>query len=263
MGIMGKMTLEVCVDSFLSLKTAVAAGADRIELCSALNLGGLTPSFGLMQQAVGFREAIRDKGCKALEVVAMIRPRSGDFCYTDEEFETMAADIGQAKAMGFDGIVTGILLPSGGLDLVRIQALATLAKPMTVVLHRAFDCAVNPERDMPALIEMGIDRLLTSGQCASALEGGAYIRDLQIAYGHLITIMPGAGVHRETIQELVAVTDCTHYHMSGKCTVASEMTYFPDWQPSIINASERSKQEASFDEIQWVCDQLLIATLSD
>lgn len=227
------MTLEVCVDSYLSLKTAVAAGADRIELCSALNLGGLTPSYGLMQQAIDQRERLMSESHKPLEIVVMIRPRSGDFCYNLEEFETMTLDIAQAKAMGFDGVVLGVLLTSGKLDLTRIEALVTLVKPMTIVLHRVFDEAIAPNEDVPALIDMGINRILTSGQKPTALEGAEYIRNLQDQFGHQITIMPGAGVNRETISELIAITGCTDYHMSGKMAV-------------------ENRQEASFEVIQGV-----------
>ncbi len=215
-----KMRLEVCVDSYLSLKTAVAAGADRIELCSALNLGGLTPSYGLMQQAIELRERLmsESKSHKPLEIVVMIRPHGFDFTYHQEELETMALDIANAKDMGFDGIVIGVLLPSGRLDLIQLEAMVTLAKPMTLVLHRAFDVAVMPHEDVPALIEMGFSRILTSGQKPTALEGATYIKSLQEDYGHLINIMPGAGINPGNISDLITITGCTDYHMSGKVT---------------------------------------------
>lgn len=210
------MILEVCVDSYTSMITAKKAGADRIELCSALNIGGLTPSYGLMKKA---------KDLKDIEVFVMIRPRSGDFLYDDNEFETMKDDIIIAKEMGFQGVVTGILLNSGKIDIDRMKELVKIAHPLKVVLHRAFDDSKDPMDDIPKLIEMGICRILTSGQRQNALEGASYIGQLQKTFRDYITIMPGCGVNANNLEEVYKLTGCTNFHLSGKVNVGSKMEY--------------------------------------
>lgn len=196
--------------------TAQKAGADRIELCSALNIGGLTPSLGLMGKA---REV------EGLEIFVMIRPRSGDFLYDDNEFETMRKDVQAARDMGFDGIVTGMLLPDGRIDVDRMRILADEAKPLKTVLHRAFDDALEPMDQIPELIDMGICRILTSGQRANALEGAPMIAELQSRFGDKITIMPGCGVNANNIEKIYMATKCTNYHLSGKVDVGSGMKH--------------------------------------
>lgn len=210
------MKLEVCVDSYTSIITAKNAGADRIELCSALNIGGLTPSWGLIKKA---------KEIGGMEIFVMIRPRSGDFLYDDNEFDTMKNDIAIVKEMGLDGIVTGILLSDGRIDINRMRELVKMAYPLKVVMHRAFDDAKNPMEDIDKLIEMGVCRILTSGQRANALEGADFIAKIQKRFGDKITIMPGSGVNAGNIEEIYRLTGCTEYHMSGKVNVGSKMEY--------------------------------------
>lgn len=210
------MILEVCVDSLTSMLIAKSAGADRIELCSALNIGGLTPSYGLMKKA---------KEVKDLEIFVMIRPRSGDFLYDDNEIETMKNDIEIVKDLGFDGIVTGILKNDGKIDITRMDKLAKHAYPLKTALHRAFDDAKNPEEDIPLLIEMGICRILTSGQKDNAYNGAEYIAKIQKEFGDKITIMPGCGVSYKNINEIYNITKCTNYHLSGKINIGSKMQY--------------------------------------
>ncbi|WP_202709927.1 copper homeostasis protein CutC [Sporosalibacterium faouarense] len=210
------MILEVCVDSYTSIITAKKAGADRIELCSALNIGGLTPSYGLMKKA---------KEIKDIEIFVMIRPRSGDFLYDSNEFETMKHDIDIVKQMGFDGIVTGTLLPNGSIDIDRMKELVKHAYPLKVVFHRAFDDAREPMKDITKLIEIGVCRILTSGQRANALEGADYIAKIQEKFGDSITIMPGCGVTSDNVEAIYRRTKCTNYHMSGKVNVGSQMKY--------------------------------------
>lgn len=241
------MILEVCVDSFKSLLTAKEAGADRIELCSALNIGGLTPSYGLMKQA---------KDITNMEIFIMIRPRSGDFLYDDVEYETMKKDIEVVKEIGFDGIVTGMLLENGNIDLKRMKEVVELAKPLKVVLHRAFDDAKEPEKDIPALIDMGFERILTSGQRENALEGVEYIADIQRNYGQKITIMPGAGINAENIEEIYNRTGCTHYHMSGKVDVGSKMKYRECHKRKNSSLEEFIVESADFNKINTVRDIL-------
>ncbi|WP_432402082.1 copper homeostasis protein CutC [Wukongibacter sp. M2B1] len=239
------MILEVCVDSYTSMITAKDAGADRIELCSALNIGGLTPSYGLMKKA----KEIRD-----IEIFVMIRPRSGDFLYDDNEFETMKQDISIVKQMGFDGIVTGILLRDGRIDIDRMRELVKIAYPLKVVLHRAFDDAKNPMRDIPRLIKIGVCRILTSGQRANALEGANYIAEIQEKFGDSITIMPGCGINAGNIEQMYKITKCTHYHLSGKVNVGSQMEYRECIKRMDTPKSEFVVERADYDLIKKARD---------
>ncbi|HEY8364697.1 MAG TPA: copper homeostasis protein CutC [Haloplasmataceae bacterium] len=223
------MPLEVCVDSYTSLLTAVRAGADRIELCSTLNLGGLTPSYGLMKQAITI---------KNLEIFVMIRPRSGDFIYDDNEWETMIYDIEKVKEMGFSGIVTGVLHNNGKINIERMKEIVDISYPLKVVLHRAFDDALEPINDMEKLIDIGICRILTSGQKPNALEGSKYIAKLQKKYGDKITIMPCCGVNADNIPEIYKITGCTHYHLSGKVNVGSKMPYSSSISDLVIERAD-------------------------
>lgn len=239
------MKLEVCVDTYTSMVTAKNAGADRIELCSALNIGGLTPSYGLMKKA---------KEIKGIEIFVMIRPRSGDFLYDDNEFEIMKNDISIAKQMEFDGIVTGILLSDGRIDIDRMRELVKIAYPLKVVLHRAFDDAKDPIEDIDKLIEMGVCRILTSGQRANALEGADYIAKIQERFGDSITIMPGCGVNGGNIEEIYKLTGCTHYHLSGKVDVGSQMEYRECIKRMNTPMSEFMVERADYDLIKRVRD---------
>lgn len=231
------MVLEVCVDSFSSILTAKEAGANRIELCSSLNLGGLTPSYGLMQQA---------RNIKGLEIFVMIRPRSGDFLFDEYEFETMKNDIEVVKRIGFDGIVTGVLKSDGRIDIERMQELVELASPLKVVLHRAFDRAKDLMADINLLIEMGICRILTSGQQPNAVLGANFIANLQKEFGDKITIMPGCGVSHLNVEELYQKTKCTNFHLSGRMKVESKMNY----RDSLNVESEYILEKADFELIK-------------
>ena len=239
------MLLEVCVDSITSMLTAKKAGANRIELCSALNIGGLTPSKGLMDQAIKI---------DGMEIYVMIRPRSGDFLYDENEFETMKNNIKTAKKMGFEGIVTGVLLSDGRIDIKRMRELVDEAKPLKIVLHRAFDYAKYPEENIPELIEMGICRILTSGQRSNAFEGAKYIGMLQRKFGDSITIMPGCGVNAENIEKIYKITKCSNYHLSGKVNVGSKMVY-----RACVESMSASEKEFKFES----ADYTLIAKARD
>ncbi len=241
------MVLEVTVDSITSMLTAIKAGADRIELCSAHSLGGLTPSYGLMKKA---------KELTDIEIFILIRPRSGDFLYDEHEFETMKEDISVVKEMGFDGIVTGVLLSDGRIDIERMRELVEVAKPLKVVFHRAFDDAKDPIEDVDKLIEMGVIRILTSGQRANALEGAEYIAEVQKRFGNQIDIMPGAGVNADNIEEIYNITGCTHYHLSGKVNVGSRMEYKEYIKRMNTPESELIVERANYDLLKRARDVL-------
>lgn len=235
------MILEVCVDSYTSMVTAKDAGANRIELCSALNIGGLTPSYGLMKQA---------KKIEGMEVFVMIRPRSGDFLYDENELETMKGDIDLVKEIGLDGIVIGILKSNGELDLEKMNELIKYANPLKVVLHRAFDDAKNPNQKIEQLIQMGICRILTSGQKKNAREGAEYIKEMQKEFGDRITFMPGCGVNHENIKEIYDITGCKNYHLSGKKNVGSGMEYRENIKRMDTSLEEYQLERADFSAIK-------------
>src|SRR5579871_2601145 len=156
------MRFEICVDSIAGVKAAYEAGADRVELCANLLEGGTTPSLGAIRRA---------RAVKGLRLHVMIRPRGGDFLYSDDEVDEMEADIAAAKAEGADGVVFGLLKADGHIDVARTAKLIAAARPMAVTFHRAFDLAADPRVAMDALVELGVERLLTSGQHETAMAG--------------------------------------------------------------------------------------------
>jgi copper homeostasis protein len=195
---------------------AQEAGADRVELCGGLVEGGVTPSAGMIR-------AVRTRLSLPLHII--IRPRGGDFCYSDAEFEVMRRDIALAQEAGADGVVFGVLRPDGSVDAERTGALTALARPMSVTFHRAFDVVRDPFEALEDLIRIGIDRVLTSGQEPSAAEGMGRIADLVRRSGSRIVVMPGGGVHEGNIREIVERTGVTEIHASGSAPLKSPMTY--------------------------------------
>jgi len=198
------MILEACVNSAVSAIEAQVGGADRVELCENLHDGGTTPSAGSILFA---RKHLH------ISLYVMIRPRGGDFLYSDDEFEIMKTDIGIASEMGADGVVFGILLPDGTIDRERMKTLVDLARPMGVTCHRAFDMTADPFRAMEDLISLGIDRILTSGQQPSAPQGELLIRELVLRSAGRIIIMPGSGVKEHNILRLAETTGVSELHI--------------------------------------------------
>lgn len=196
------ITLEVCVDSVDGLLAAVEGGADRIELCSALEIGGLTPSAGLLRTA---------SDCP-IPVVAMIRPRGGDFCFDEEETALMLREIDAVADAGLQGVVLGASLPDGQLNLRTLARLVKRAAGLGLrcTLHRAIDLCPDLAQATRLAIDLGFERILTSGGQKSAPQGLAGLaRCFEAAGGH-ITIMPGAGIHADNVQllrESLALTD--------------------------------------------------------
>jgi copper homeostasis protein len=208
--------LEVCVDSIESAKTASEAGADRIELCSALSEGGITPSQGMIL-------SVRENFAAALHV--LIRPRGGDFFYNDAEMEIMKSDIAFCKEAGVDGVVFGILLSDGNIDTQRTASLVQLARPMSVTFHRAFDLCRDPEKGLEDIIATGASRLLTSGQKRSTEEGAGLIGILVQKAGKRIIIMPGGGISVANIEDLARKTGATEFHLSASKSTDSKMIW--------------------------------------
>jgi copper homeostasis protein len=185
------MTLEICANSYQSAKNAQQAGAHRIELCSELSIGGITPSYGLIKQVV--HEL-------AIETFVLIRPRSGNFCYNDEEFEIIKHDIQICKDLGCQGIVSGVLNPDNTIDIQRTRELVQLARPLSFTFHRAFDIVPNHKDALKQLIKLGVERILTSGQQPKAIDGLDTLKELKQHAKNRITILVGSGVSSKNAQ---------------------------------------------------------------
>jgi copper homeostasis protein len=213
---MTRLIAEICIDSVEGAVAAGEAGADRVELCANLLEGGTTPSLGLMEITIA-----RAK----LPVQVMIRPRGGDFLYSDIEVETMLRDIAAAKAARAGGVVFGCLTADGQIDGTLTQRLIAAARPLSVTFHRAFDVARDPVEALRALIGLGVDRLLTSGQEPNALEGAPLIRRLiELAAGRLI-IMPGGGITARNVGRVLQETGASEIHFAALSESPSGMAH--------------------------------------
>jgi copper homeostasis protein len=209
-------TIEIATADFSTTKSSVEGGADRIELCANLDQGGTTPSYGTLLQC-------RENFDVAL--FAIIRPRSGDFYYTDDEFAIMRHEVKLCKELGCDGVVIGLLNRDGSIDLKRTARLIEMAYPMEVTFHRAFDRSDDPFKALEQLIEVGCQRLLTSGQQPTAPEGAALIGQLVEKAADRIIIMPGSGVRKENIKDLALRTGTVEFHSSLRARIRGRMDY--------------------------------------
>lgn len=210
------MVVEICANSATSCVEAQKGGAKRVELCAAIPEGGTTPSWGEMVVA------------RRLITIAMnviIRPRSGDFLYSENEFEAMLLDIEAARKAGADGVVFGCLLPDGSIDMERNRRLMEASKGLSTTFHRAFDVCRDPLVALEQLIELGFDRILTSGQQATAAEGVELLAQLVAKADSRIIIMPGCGVNENNIAELQRVTGAKEFHFSARKRVEGGMVY--------------------------------------
>lgn len=208
--------IEIATSDFNTTRSAVAGGADRIELCANLAEGGTTPSWGTIKKC---RELF------SVQLFPIIRPRGGDFFYSDEEFEIMLTDIKHCKALGCDGVVIGMLHQDGSIDLIRNEKLIQAAYPMEVTFHRAFDRCLDPFEAMEQLIAIGCQRILTSGQKPSVADGVELVAALQKKADDRIIIMPGSGVRKENIKMLAEKTGCSEFHSSLRTKEKSTMQY--------------------------------------
>ncbi|MEI6764216.1 MAG: copper homeostasis protein CutC [Bacteroidota bacterium] len=208
--------IEVPVFSVESAIAAMKGGAGRLEVCSGFPEGGTTPSFGLLT-------LIKEK--VNIPVHAMIRPRGGDFLYSEYEFEIMKRDTMHCRSLGIEGVVFGILLPNGDVDVERCKTLVEFARPMSVTFHRAFDRCREPFIALNTLVDCGFNRLLTSGQAVTADKGTDLIVDLIKDAGNSLIVMPGAGVNEKNIGMIAKTTGAVEFHLSGKVKQDSLMEF--------------------------------------
>lgn len=208
--------MEVCANSVRSALAAQEGGAIRVELCDNLPEGGTTPSYAQIALA---------KKTLSIKVYPIIRPRGGDFLYSELEFNLMKEDIKICKSLNCDGVVIGILKANGSVDKERCAELIEAAKPMPVTFHRAFDMSNDLEKALEDIIELGCERILTSGGEASAIKGADVLAKLiKQAEGRII-IMPGAGVSANNISDIIKITGAKEFHASARHAVKSEMQF--------------------------------------
>jgi copper homeostasis protein len=241
------MTIEICANSLASAMNAQKAGANRIELCAELSLGGVTPSPGTIQLA---RKHL------AIDVFVLIRPRAGDFCYDQVEFEIIKADIEFCKSVGCDGVVIGVLNPDGSVDIERMKELIDLARPMEVTFQRSFDVCKNPLVALEQLIELGADRILTSGQKDKAIEGIDLLEQLVKQANGRIKIMPGSGVNIDNALAFQGI-GAEELHFSASSLVDSLLEFHhPDVRlenaPYQITVSDLDKIEKVIQKLNGV-----------
>ena len=209
--------LEIIAFNIQSCIAAQAAGANRIELCDNPGEGGTTPSYGFIKAA---REIL------SIDLFPIIRPRGGDFLYSNDDFEIMKADVKLCKDLGCDGVVIGMLNENATIDKIRCGTLVNIAYPMEVTFHRAFDRVIDPEKALEDVIETGCTRILTSGFYPTAMEGKENIKKLIESSNDRIIIMPGSGVRSQNIIELAETTGAVEFHSSARITALSTMKIF-------------------------------------
>lgn len=229
--------LEVIAFTIESASIAERCGAHRIELCDNPGDGGTTASYGMIELA-------RKK--TTIQLFPIIRPRGGDFLYSDDEFIIMQKDILWCKQIGCDGVVIGILNSDGTVDKKRTGKLVTLAYPMSVTFHRAFDRVLDPFKALEDLIDIGCERILTSGKKPTALEGAFLLKQLVEQADERMIIMPGSGVRAINILEIAKQTGAKEFHSSARADLASQMEYQnPDMKEElkspILNVEEVSQ----------------------
>jgi len=208
-------SLEICAYSVESVILAEASGADRVELCAGRLEGGTTPSFGTIQLALR---------SKTTRIFPILRPRGGDFCYSKDEFNEMLIDLESMKQQGVPGLVTGVLLPNGRLDLERMRQLKEAAGNMEFCVHRAIDMSYNPFETLQQLIDLGVTRVLSSGAANTALEGLEVLKNLIVQAENRIQIMAGSGVSAAQIPELWNA-GIRHFHASASSLFPSPMQF--------------------------------------
>lgn len=241
------MIVEVCLAGIESAVAAEAGGASRIELCENLAEGGTTPSWGTIA-------LVREK--VSIPIQVMIRPRAGDFCYSDLEFEVMRRDVATAVALGANGVVFGLLTAQGQVDKERTAILIEAARPLSVTFHRAFDVTADPLAAFDDLLTLGVDRLLTSGQKPTAWEGRALIKALQSRAAGRMSLLAGSGLNATNVAALIQATGINEVHVGSSCMAlyAGQMLFGPTAVAigKKSQESEQSIQRVSAQRVQTI-----------
>ena len=246
--------IEIATSDFLTTKSAVEGGADRIELCANLAEGGTTPSYAHIKRC---REVFQ------IALFPIIRPRGGDFLYTQDEFEIMKNDLKLCKELGCEGVVIGLLNRDGAIDLTRTSELIGLAYPLEVTFHRAFDRCKDPFKALEELIEIGCQRILTSGQQPSVASQESIVNSKAVELiaqlnriaDDRIIIMPGSGVRKENVKMLAERTGCTEFHSSLRGKTKSPMQFV---HPAFANSEESYSNNAiNPDEVRALRNALM------
>ena len=215
--------IEICAASLASALAAQEGGADRIELCAGIELGGITPSPALLKAA---RRRVH------LPIAVLVRPRGGDFFHSDLEFELIKEDILFCKNEGIDAVVVGVLKSNGAWDWDKMAYLRDLAYPLDVVAHRAFDVATDDALEaVEALIGLGYDRLLSSGKAPTVPEGLSLLRGMVEQAAGRLTVMPGGGIRIENLENIIKTTQATDFHLTAKMPKGMETAQY--WESDL------------------------------
>lgn len=243
---MSRYVLEICSNSTQSALNAQIAGAKRVELCSSLWESGTTPSYASIKKA---RELLQ------IELFVLIRPRGGDFIYSDLEFEIMKENILMCKELGVDGIVSGVLNEDNTIDIKRTKELIELSKPLPFTFHRAFDITPSLPKSLKTLIELKADRVLTSGGKASAANASNTLAELQNLAKENILLLPGGGINKNNISKLLSV-GCTEFHLTGNSLHESKAQKNKLKLNGINTIPENEYLESSIEKIQKIIAKL-------
>ena len=246
-----KYKIEICTNSVTSCLQAQKGGAYRVELCAGIPEGGTTPSYGEIAVA---RELL------GIKLNIIIRPRGGDFLYSDVEHQTMLHDIRMAKKLGVDGVVIGCLTTDGRIDMQRNKELIQAAQGMSVTFHRAFDMCKNPFEALEQIISLGCDSILSSGQQPTAMEGVTLLSELIAKADGRITIMPGSGVNESNIAAIAQKTKATEFHFSAREPIDSKMQYRnPNLKMggTVLSIDEYVQNITSAEKVKQTIDKLI------
>lgn len=225
-----KRLLEISVETLEAALAAERGGADRIELCKDLSIGGVTPGTDLLR-------AVRAK--VHILIFSMVRPRAGDFVYSAAEISEMRRSIADARESGMDGLVLGVLTKDHRVDLARTQELVELARPLPVTFHRAFDDAADVRQALEHVIESGAKRILTSGGTKSALEGAAVLADLVEAAEERIVIVPGAGISAANIRQIAQQTKAREFHSGLSAVLPYGSNQYKEFEDEVHKLAEQ------------------------
>ena len=245
-----KYEIEICANSVASCLQAEKGGAYRVELCAGIPEGGTTPSYGEIAVA---RKLLNIK----LNII--IRPRGGDFLYSEVEQQAMIHDIEMAKKLGVDGVVIGCLTADGKVDMARNKELIDVAQGMSVTFHRAFDMCKDPFESLEQIISLGCDRLLTSGQQPTAIEGVSLLCQLVAKANGRIIIMPGSGINENNIATIAQETKATEFHLSAREPIDSKMEYRnPDLKMggTVVSIDEFVQNITNAEKVRRTIDKL-------